>query len=418
MAREVTVLGAGIVGICTALSLLERGAAVRLIDRGNPGQETSFGNAGIISPWSIIPQSLPGTWRQIPKLMFGANPALSVRAATWPRMIPWGLHFLKRGRPDTVRKAADAMDILCGPSIDLYRRHLEGTGAEDLVRDSYYVHAFRDGSRANLDALDYRIRREKGADIVLAGRNELRRLEPALSPEFEAAVLIRGQARALSPGRISEVLVAKVRKLGGRVLKREIRSLRRSADDWIIDCGDEQLKTPSIVLSLGAWSPKLLEPLGIKMPLMAERGYHVEFPTPGIELNHSIMDMDGKVVASSMEMGLRLAGLAEFASVDAAPDSRKKTQLQRLARIMFPDLNAHAPGFWMGRRPSFPDSLPAIGSWPALEGLFVNFGHSHYGLMMAPKSGEIAADIVFGVPQNADLSPLSPTRFSEAPHRS
>ncbi|MEO0976151.1 MAG: FAD-dependent oxidoreductase [Pseudomonadota bacterium] len=412
MTKDVIVLGAGIVGICTALSLLERGARVTVVDRGEPAQETSYGNAGIISPWSIIPQSLPGVWRQVPRLMLSRDAALSVRAGAWTRMLKWGWDFLKRGRPDTVEETAGVMEILCAPSIELYRRHLRGTGAEDLVRDSYYVHAFRDARKARLDAIDYRIRRERGADLALASRDDLKHLEPALSEEFEAAVLIRGQARAVSPGRIGEVLAGKVKKLGGELMRGDIKSLRKTDAGWTIEYGSGRMTSETIVVSLGAWSPQLLEPLGIRVPLMAERGYHVEFPQPGIEVNHSVMDVDRKVVASSMEDGLRVAGLAEFAPVDAKPDVRKHAQMERHAQAMFPDLDPSAPRHWMGRRPSFPDSLPAIGNWPSLEGLFLNFGHSHYGLMMAPMSGEIAADMIFGVPQNRNTTALSPDRFA------
>ncbi len=415
MAKEVTVLGAGIVGICTALSLLERGFAVRLIDRGEPGQETSYGNAGIISPWSIVPQSLPGMWKKLPTLMFGKHGALSVRPSTWPAMIPWGLAFLRNGREAKVAEISCAMDVLCGPSIDLYRRHLQGTGAEHLVRDSYYVHAFADRSKADLDSIDYRIRREKGADIVLVERSELLRLEPALNPAFEAAVLIKGQARAVSPGRIASVLAGKVQKLGGTVLREEITALSQAPGGWSVECGSERYFSPKIVLALGAWSDALLKPLGLKLPLMAERGYHVEFPNSNIEVNHSIMDMEGKVVASSVEGGLRVAGQAEFGPVDAPPDERKKRKLDRLARSMFPNLETGEPRFWMGRRPSFPDSLPAIGELPGLPGLVLNFGHSHYGLMMAPKSGEIAADILNGTIPNVPLTAMSPMRFGRSP---
>ena len=159
----VIVLGAGIVGICTALSLLEQGIPVTLIDRGAPGQETSMGNAGVVSPWSIIPQSLPGTWKSIPKLMFGYGKPLSIHPRSLPAMIPWGLRFLRHGHEAQVRKTATAMSHLCAPSIDLYRHHLKGTGQEDLITDSYYVHAFRNGPVPSLDALDYRIRAEMGA---------------------------------------------------------------------------------------------------------------------------------------------------------------------------------------------------------------------------------------------------------------
>ncbi|MEL7347605.1 MAG: FAD-dependent oxidoreductase, partial [Pseudomonadota bacterium] len=205
-AEEVTVLGAGLVGICTALSLLERGVSVRLIDRGEPGQETSFGNAGVISPWSIVPQSMPGLWRSIPGLMLGRDRPLAVRAAAWPQMIPWGLKFLNSGREENVRRTAAAMALLCGPSIDLYRRHLTDTGGEHLVQDACYIHAFRDPDASDLEALGFRLRREHGAELHRISGKELRALEPALSPDFTSAVVITGQARALSPGAIGRSL--------------------------------------------------------------------------------------------------------------------------------------------------------------------------------------------------------------------
>ena len=411
MTQKVAVLGAGIVGICTALSLAERGLRVTVIDRAEPGQETSYGNAGVISPWSIIPQAMPGIWRQIPRLMWGRERALSVRAAHWPRMIPWGLQFLRNARPERVREVSEAMALLCAPSIELFRRHLEGTGAEHLVRDSMYIHAFRDGSRPTLTSLDYAIRRENGAELELVGADALRRIEPALSHDFQAAVLIKGQARALSPGRICAVLTEKARKNGVAFQRKAVDGIEATADGWVIRCADERLQAHKVVLSLGVWSPRILEGLGIRVPLMAERGYHVEFANSGIQLENSVMDADAKFVASSMEGGLRLAGQAEFADVDAPPDPKKFAHLTKLAQQVFPDIDTREKKVWMGRRPSFPDSLPALGEITGHPGLFANFGHSHYGLMMAPKSGELIADRVAGTPLNADLSAFLVDRF-------
>lgn len=411
MTQPVTVLGAGIVGVCSALSLAERGVAVRLIDRSAPGQETSFGNAGVISPWSFIPQAMPGIWKQVPRLMFTGAKPLSVHWREWPKMIPWGLRFLRNGREQTLWKNAEAMQVLCGPSVDMFRQHLAGTGHEHLVQDSMYVHAFRDGSRANLDSIDYVIRREKGADLGLISGAELRRLEPSLSEVFEAAVVIRDQARATSPGKIATVLADKARSLGAEFISDEIRALSPLEEGWELQGERQSYQSQKVIIALGAWSLQLLEPLGLRLPLMSERGYHVEFASPDVEINNSVMDVDAKFVASSMENGVRCAGLAEFASVDAPADQRKKQKLAKLAKAAFPDLNSEPTHFWMGRRPSFPDSLPVLGAVQDHEGLHVNFGHSHYGLMMAPKSGQIIADIVQGRVPNIDLSAYSPDRF-------
>ncbi|WP_170571875.1 NAD(P)/FAD-dependent oxidoreductase [Ruegeria atlantica] len=412
MTEQVTIIGAGIVGICCALSLQERGIPVRLVDRGEPGQETSFGNAGVVSPWSIIPQAVPGIWKKLPQMLLDPKSALSVRASFWPKMIPWGLRFLGKSGEKTVREVSDAMELLCRPSIDLYRRHLQGTEHENLITDSYYIHAFRNPEHADLDELGYLIRREKGGELERIDSAELRRLEPALSKDFKAAIVIKGQARATSPGRLGAVLAEKVRAQGAEVVRTEVTKLARAEDGgWQIGTSQETLHAHHVVLAAGVWSADLLKPLGLPVPLVAERGYHVEFPTPSAVLNNSIMDVDAKVVASSMQGGLRVAGTAEFGGIDAPPDPRKEKILTDQAKSLVPDLDTDGVQFWMGRRPSFPDSLPAIGPVSGQDGLFTAFGHSHYGLMMAPKTGELVADIVSDRRPNIDLAPFSLARF-------
>ena len=410
----VTILGAGIVGICTALSLLERGVPVRLIDRGAPGQATSSGNAGVVSPWSFIPQAMPGIWKNIPKLMFGHGRPLSIHPRSAVKMLPWGVRFLQESRRDRVQANANAMARLCTPSIELFEKHLSGTGHEGLLVDSIYLQAFRDSRKATLDGLDYQIRAQKGADMEVIGRDQLAVLEPALSPDFKAAVLIKGAGRVLSPGRVGAVLAEKVQRLGGEFVAANIRQVKRQETGWMIHCDDEDRMAQRIVICLGAWTADMLSGMPLNIPLMSERGYHAEFADPGIELNNSVMDVEAKFIASSMEGGVRVAGHAEFAPPDAPPSKRRQNTLVRMARAAFPDLNKDKPALWMGCRPSFPDSLPIIDAVDDLPGLFLNFGHSHFGLMMAPASGEVMAHMICGDRPNQDTAAFSAQRFNEA----
>ena len=180
---------------------------------------------------------------------------------------------------------------------------------------------------------------------------------------------------------------------GAEIVQTEVSKLIQSQDgSWQITTSQDTLHAHLIILAAGVWSADLLRPFGLSVPLVAERGYHVEFPTPSVQLNNSVMDVDAKVVASSMLGGLRVAGTAEFGSVDAPADPRKKDILTEQAKAMLPDLETSEAQFWMGRRPSFPDSLPAIGQVNGADGLYTAFGHSHYGLMMAPKTGELVAE--------------------------
>ncbi len=408
----VTVLGGGAVGLCTALDLAGHGIPVRLIDRDAPGQGASSGNAGVISPFSVVPQAMPGVWRKAPGWLLDPLGPVAVRARHLPRFLPWALRFLRNGTAGRARQVSAAMEGLTSGNIELYRRHLQGTGHEDLVRDSCYVLAHRDPRLASDTGLDAELRRAAGARVEVIGADALHEMEPALSADFRAAVVIHGQSRATSPGRLMSVLAGKLRGLGGEILCREVKALRPAPEGgWRIYCTGEDLHAPRVVVAAGAWSARLLEPLGLRLPLEAERGYHVMFPAPGIALNNSVMDANRKFVASSMEDGLRAAGTAEFAGLDAPPDPRRARTIAKIAKRMLPDLDDTGLTTWSGVRPSFPDSLPVIGEIPGHRGLYGAFGHSHYGLMMAPRTGTIMADLLRGSAPNLDLSPYRADRF-------
>ncbi len=426
---DVTIIGAGIVGICCALSARERGLTVRLIDRDEPGRGASFGNAGVISPLSFVPQSLPGVWKSVPRWVFKRDGPVALDPRYLPTLMPWAVRFFSRCNEADVRKTSDAMEILVNPCIDIYRAHLQGTGHEDLLVDSHYVHVFRDADPARLSAIDYRIRKEKGAggadgaggaggaDIELIGADALRKLEPALSQTFQAAVVMKGQARARSPGRICSALFEKARQLGVAFVRAPVSGIRQdaaqAAGTWIIDTSAQAYRSQKVVIAAGVWSPGLLQPLGYKVPLVVERGYHVQFADPGVELRHAIMDVDNKVVASTMENGLRLAGTSEFAAIDSSANSRRYASLQRMAVAMLPRLQTRNRRDWMGRRPSVCDGLPVLGAIDGQRGLFGAFGHSHFGFMMAPKTGRILADLLSATPTNIDMSAFAIRRFGK-----
>jgi len=409
---DVTIVGAGIVGICCALSIAEKGLSVQLIDRDEPGQGASYGNAGIISPWSIVPQSMPGIWKKFPSMLLNANGPLAVKPSYLPKLIPWGLRFLKQGTPNKASQVSDAMELLNHANVELYRKHLAGTGHENLVQDSMYVHAFRDAKKTKLDDLGYTIRAAKGGDLEKIDKDELHKLEPALSEKFEAAILIKGQARAMAPGKIGTVLAQKAKDLGVKIIIATVENINSNDEgEWDTQTNIGSFHSKKLIISAGAWSVRLLEPLGIRLPLEAERGYHLEYANPGITLNNSVMDVDNMFVASSMEDGLRVAGTAEFAGLDAPPNQKRIDSLKKLAKEMLPDINEADIKSWMGIRPSMPDSLPVIDEFANYKGLFAAFGHAHYGLMMAPKTGQIISDLITDNPSNIDLSAFNAKRF-------
>lgn len=408
---DVTIVGAGIVGICCALSLLEKGKSVRLVDKGEPGQAASYGNAGVISPWSCAPQSVPGLWKRVPGWLLDPEGPVSIRPAYLPKVLPWALHFLNAGRAGRLPAISNAMAALNRPNVEIYRRHLAGTGHEDLLRDSWYLHIFRDGKNADLDDVAWRLRAEQDAPLEILSGGQLRDIEPDLSPDYGGAVLIRDGGRAAEPGRLAAVLAGKARSMGAEIVRADVAKLHRDGNGWVVTGGTEVLRSPQVVIAAGAWSMTLLRPLGVRIPLEAERGYHLVFRDPGVTLRNSVMEVDLKFVSSSMETGLRSAGTAEFAGLDAPPDYRRARMLAKLTKRMLPGLNTDDTEEWMGSRPSLPDSLPCIDEIPGQPGLFAAFGHGHYGLGMAPMTGRLIADLVTRTTPNIDISPYRSTRF-------
>ncbi len=412
--NEVTVLGAGIIGVCTALSALEAGFSVTLIDREEPGEATSYGNAGVISPWSCVPQSLPGLWRQVPSWLLDPKGPVKLRWRDTPRTLPWALAFLRNGNRDKVEAIADAMDGLMQGNVEAYQRYLRGSGQEDLVVESWSITLSRGTQRPNLDDLQWRLRLERGAPIEIVDGVALRDIEPALSSDYRWAVLIKDQGRARAPGRLCKVLAERAVALGACFHRTNVTALHGAPDGSLsLETAAGRIKTQRLVLCGGAWSLDLLKPFGYRAPLTAERGYHLEFPEPGLSLTHSVQDADSKVYISSMEGGVRIAGTAEFAARDAEPNYARARVLAPLAKRVLPALNTSRARAWMGVRPSFPDSLPAIGRLNPKQNLFMAFGHSHYGLGMAPATARLVAELLRGrTPNRPLLEAVNPTRWT------
>ena len=410
--KDAIVIGAGIVGICTALALHEKGFKVTVLDRVGPAEATSHGNAGVVSPWSCVPQSMPGLWKSAPKWLIDPEGPLNVRWGYLPRMLPWLGKFLGSGAEGRLPAIADAMLAVNRPSLDLYHQLLDGTGEEALVKDCYYLHVSRTAEGAKTNSLAWRLRRERDVPFEALSGDEVREIEPELSPDIKAAVMVRQQGRTLNPGRLGKVLAAKAEALGVVFPLAEVAGIvPLEGGGYRVDVQGGSHTAGTVVLAAGVWSARLLEPLGVKVSLEAERGYHLIFKDPGVTLANSIMDADNKFVTSSMEMGVRSAGTAEFAGIDAAPNYQRAKVFAKYTKALLPNLNTEPTEEWMGRRPSPPDSVPYIGEVPGYPRLFHGFGHGHLGLTGAPMTGRMVAALASAEPLNVDMTPYRIDRF-------
>lgn len=414
--RRVAVIGAGIVGICCARELIDRGFDVEVFDASDPGSGCSFGNAGVLSAWSCVPLSMPGEWKLAPKWLMDPWGPLSIDFRYLPRVTPWLLGFLRAGRRERIRAISDAMFALNNPCVDLYRRLLKGTGHESLVRDSVYVHLYRDPRDANANAPGYRLRRAQGASVRRLDAGDLRELEPSVSADYRAALIIENQGRTVNPARLCRVLAESVSSRGGRLTRAEVRALTPSPDGGVrIDADGASYSADHAVVAAGAWSRRLVAPLGARLPLESGRGYHLMFPPDGVTLNNSVVDNDLHVAASAMETGIRVSGMMEFAGLEARAAARRYRRLAALAKRMIPKLNGAPSERWMGHRPVFPDTLPVIGPLPGHPRVLLAFGHGQLGLTGAPMTARIVASLAAGEAPNLDLSPYAAERFARWP---
>ncbi len=410
--RNVTVIGAGVVGMCCARWLQRDGHAVTVIDPVAPGESCSFGNAGIISAGSVLPLAMPGILRKVPGMLLDPLGPLTIRMRHLPRLAPWLVRLLAASRRQRVGSIADALRALNAPAVDAYRELLGSADFGDLVRHEGLIYAYESEAALDAEAEEWAMRTARGVHAERVGREELRQLEPALGPEFACAMFVEQTAHAVSPLRMVKTLAGKFLADGGEIVSGRVDGFDMSAQGPRAlhgDCGAREVD--ALVIAAGAWSHRLAASLGSRVPLEAERGYHVTLPDAGVALRRPVSYAKRGVIATPMEMGLRIAGMVELASLDAAPDYRRARVLLEHARRMFPGLRTDGASEWMGCRPSLPDSLPVIGRSPHFAGVFYAFGHGHLGLTEGAITGRLVAELVAGRPPSLAVEPYRVDRF-------
>lgn len=412
--RRAIVVGAGIVGVCTGIELVRRGWAVTLVDRVEPGESCSFGNAGILAAQAVVPTAMPSVRGELPRMLLDRESPLVIRWGSLPHTARWLAEFWDATKGEKLEQTADALKALNSTSLELHEALARQAGVPELVRPTRYLYIARD--KAKLDAekgLAWRLRRERGSEIEVLDGPALHEAEPELSREYQRGVRLGPIGYTTNPFRLTQAYAALYAREGGRFVKAEVRALRPAGAVTGLETSAGQMAAECVVIAAGAWSRELARPLGLKLPIIAERGYHVTFADPGITLNHVLSEAERQFAVTSMEMGLRVAGTEEIGLADDPPAWRRADVLMRQARAMFPNARLDKPSKWMGPRPGTPDSLPAIGPLPGHPNIFIAAGHGHLGLTGGPNTGRIVAALATGERINIDVKPYAPGRTQE-----
>lgn len=406
------VVGAGVIGLSIALRLAQSGIEVTVVDPLPPGSRTSFGNAGIVNPDTVMPMSGPGMLQKVPRWLFDPQGPLSIPPRYFLSVLPWLLRYIRAGTPSQVRCIAEGMHQLHHNSAEEWEAL---TGAEFFAKNFVFRGTLQLGlgsGSARARALGAEIRTRFGIASEEVDEQRLRALAPDVTHEIKGGLLLHNGGFTRDPAALCQHLAERLQALGGQIINRSIESIeRRSAGRISLITNLHSLDCARVIVAAGVWSRALVEPLGIRIPMEAERGYHAILPDHNLGLERSISFKDRGFSVSPMDSGLRIAGTVEFSGLHRAPDMSRAERLVEHAHELFPKLEHGKPLFWAGYRPSMPDSLPVISAVTDERDLILAFGHSHYGMSGAPGTARVVSEIVLGNSMASNAA-FSHKRFS------
>ena len=407
---EVVVLGAGIVGVSTAYAARLRGMSVVLVDRREPGSETSYGNAGIISSGSIAPLNNPSLWRALPKYLTNRHAALRWNPVWAAQNAGWVARFLANSAGPRLRPRAAALHGLIGASLKLHREWIVKAEAGHRIRETGWLKAWR-GDAVAAAKQEQALLTEFGIASQLLDRQDISALEPDIVPVYKVGLLHSQTASVDAPGEVVKAYARRFTGAGGDVRQADVTAIMPDGDRWRVVLGDGEISARHVVVALGPWSSDILRPLGYRVPLAFERGYHREFkPNPARSLRRPIHDADGSFLMTPMEQGIRVTSGVELTGRDAPSSFVQLDQVVPLARgvVEFGDTVGET---WRGSRPTLPDSLPMIGPAPRHPGLWLAFGNQHIGFTTGPATGAAIAAMIGGAPPPFEVAPFAPDRY-------
>ena len=411
---QVLVVGAGIVGLALAWRLRRAGATVAVLDPKPPGEGTSFGNAGAISASSVVPLAMPGVLRDVPKMLLDRDAALHVPADYWLRALPWFARFIAAARPGRVAQVAAALDQLHRLAVERHLALAQEIGAPELITCAGHLYLYRSPQQLAKEAANWRLRREHGARVETLDRAALTALEPAVGAAYTLAQFLPDHAHCVNPHRYCLALAEALRRAGVTFLRDKALEITL-AEGRATGVRGEAGHYPAqrLAIAAGAWSADLLRPLGYRIPLESQRGYHIMLPRPGVSLGRCLIPADRKIFVTPMEGGLRVGGTVEFGGTARPPTPHRAALLRQDLAAVLPQASTEGvEGFWMGHRPCLPDSLPVIGMSARIGHLGFAFGHGHLGLTGAATTADLLAPALLGQAPNAPLAAFAAERFS------
>jgi len=411
--KHVLIVGAGITGIATAISLQREGWPTTLIDPVRPGssEQTSFGNAGLLARTSLMPVATSALVRKAPAMLLDPNAPLFLRWSYLPRLLPWLAAFVRNVSEARIGEIAKGLAGMTADTNEYHWALAEGSIAARHIRSGSLLTLYPARQDYEADSLTIALRQHYGFVPDCLNRAEIVERDPHIGPTYTFATAFGDYCWIASPGGYVSDLFQLYLDRGGRFRQGRVVNLTPGETPAATLEGGDVLRADTIVLSAGVWSRDLAKSLGIRMVMEAERGYHLSVKDPTFTAPQPYMVTDAKLVVTPMTGALRAAGVVEFAGIEAPAEDAPVRLIKRALGRLYPTLEIGECDSWMGRRPTTADSLPVLGEAAGAPNIIHAYGGQHLGLTIGPKLGRLVTDLISGRRPNIDLAPYRPDRF-------
>ncbi len=408
---DVSIIGAGIIGICAAAQLAEAGCSVTIFDRTGICEETSSGNAAALAFTDVLPLAHKGMLRQLPKWLADPLGPLAIRPSYLPTLLPWLYRFWRAGMPGQYEAGLLAQASLMKLAEAEWMALMDRSGTRGMLREEGSLELYESDAEFAASLPGWAARDRFGISYRHVVGDELAALQPGLSPRFVKGTFVPGWKTVADPQLLGKAIWRHAEACGARFKPGVVRSVGTQSAGTTVTLDDGSVHHAGrVVIAAGAWSHLFAKQLGDRIPLETERGYNTTLPVTAFDVKRQLIFSGHGFVITPLETGLRVGGAVELAGLKHAPNfARSKAMLEKAQRFL-PGLDPKGGREWMGFRPSLPDSLPVIGMAAGLN-VFYAFGHGHLGLTQAAATGRLIRDLVTGQAPTIDLAPFSAKRF-------
>jgi D-amino-acid dehydrogenase len=414
--EDIVVVGAGVVGLASALALLEAGRGVRVIDAGRIGGGASHGNCGTITPSHAPPLAAPGMVSVALRWMLTPDAPLYIKPRIDLHLWRWLLGFATRCNERDWRRSAQGKAALLNDSRARLGRWVRDYGMQCEFAEAGVDYVFRDARAFAAERHEIELLQELGVPVEAIDGPRYESMEPALKRGVAGVMRFDGDA-VLRPDRYVAELARLVRERGGEIVEQcAFQGVDARGGGVSLCTSQGAIEAREVVFAMGAWSPKQAAAIGfpaLRNAMQPGKGYSITYSAPSLVPRRPIVLRERSVCVTAWGSGYRLGSTMEFSGYDEALNERRLAALERgAAEYLHQPIGQEVREKWYGWRPMSIDDVPLIGPVPGRDGLWIATGHGMMGVSMSAATGQLVADLVGGRVPEIDPAPYSPARFA------